>query len=155
MYYLRKLRSFDVQQDLLQMFYTSIVRSIMTFGLTCWGGNVTKQDRNRLDKQIKKAGGVVGRQQDDLETLYRRLVTKKPTAILTDDTHPLQPEFDSRRNDRSGRIRAPCARTNRCTQSFMPTAIHRHTINSSVGLMLNTPLHITASAPSTCCIQYS
>ena len=38
MYCLRKLRSFDVQQDLLQIFYTSIV----TFGLKCWGGNITK-----------------------------------------------------------------------------------------------------------------
>ena len=123
---LRKLRSFDVQQDQLQMFYTSIVWSIMTFVLICWGGNITKQDRKRLDKQIKKAGTMVGRQQDDLETLYRRLVTKNLTAILTDDTHPLRPIFDSRRNDKSGRIRASCSRTNCYTQSFIPTAMHTH-----------------------------
>jgi hypothetical protein len=85
MHCLRKLRSFNVQQELLQMFYSSIVCSMMTFGLACWGGNVTKQDRNRLDKQ--KAGGVVGRKQDDIETMYGRLVTKKLTAIWNDDMH--------------------------------------------------------------------
>jgi hypothetical protein len=58
MYCLRKLRSFNVQQELLQMFYSSVVCSIMTFGLVCWGGGATRQDKNRLDKQIKKAGGV-------------------------------------------------------------------------------------------------
>jgi hypothetical protein len=126
MYCLRKLRSFNVQQELLQMFYSSIVCSMMTFGLACWGGNVTKQDRNRLDKQIKKAGGVVGRKQDDIETMYGRLVTKKLTAIWNDDTHPLRPEFDSRLNDRSGRIRVPRTRTNRYRQSFIPTAIQTH-----------------------------
>jgi hypothetical protein len=126
MYCLRKLRSFNVQQELLQMFYSSIVCSMMTFGLACWGGNVTKQDRNRLDKQIKKAGGVVGRKQDDIETMYGRLVTKKLTAIWNDDTHPLRPEFDSRLNDRSGRIRVPRTRTNHYRQSFIPTAIQTH-----------------------------
>jgi hypothetical protein len=79
--------------------------------------------RNRLDKQIKKAGGVVGRKQDDIETMYGGLVTKKLTAIWNDDTHPLRPEFDFRLNDRSGRIRVPRTRTNRYRQSFIPTAI--------------------------------
>jgi hypothetical protein len=58
MYCLRKLISFNVQQELLQMFYSSIVCSMMTFGLACWGGKVTKQDRNRLDKhQESRRGG--------------------------------------------------------------------------------------------------
>ena len=120
---LRKLRAFNVQQELLQMFYTSIVCSVMTFGMTCWGGNISGQDRNRLNKNIKKASGVVGRKQDDVETMYQRLVTHKLTSVLADDTHPLRPEFDSRRMDRSGRFRVPKTRTTRYKHSFIPTAI--------------------------------
>ena len=36
-YYLRKLRSFNVNRNLLQLFYSSIVSSTMTFSLVCWG----------------------------------------------------------------------------------------------------------------------
>ena len=93
MYCLRKLRSFNVQEQLLQTFYTAVLSSVMSFGLVCWGGGASKQDRNRVDKQIKKASGVVGKRQDDISTLHDRLVTKKLTDILTDNTHPLYDEF--------------------------------------------------------------
>ena len=126
LYCLRKLRSFNVQQELLQMFYSSVVCSVMTFGLTCWGGSVSMQDRNRLDKNIKKASGVVGGKQDDIVTMYERLVTNKLTSVLDDDTHPLRPEFDSRLIERSGRFRVPKARTTRYMHSFIPTAIQTH-----------------------------
>ena len=29
--------------------------------MTCWGGYASKEDKNRLNKNIKKAGGVMGR----------------------------------------------------------------------------------------------
>ena len=54
----RKLRSFSVSSQLLQMFYTFMISSVFTFGLNCWGGNVSKQDNSRIDKLIRKAGGV-------------------------------------------------------------------------------------------------
>ena len=33
----RKLRSFNVNRNLLHLFYSSIVSSTMTFSLVCWG----------------------------------------------------------------------------------------------------------------------
>ncbi len=120
---LRKLRSFDVRQELLQIFYFSSISSVLVFGLTCWGGNISKQDKGRLDKIIKKAGSVVGRTQDNLDVLYERRLTKKLTDILHDQTHPLRQEFDSRIIERSGRMRVPKTRTARCSNSFVPRAI--------------------------------
>ena len=73
-YCLRKLKSFDVRQYTLQMFYTAVVSSVLTLGMTCWGGNAAKQDRTRLDQNTKKAGGVVGRRQESIDTAYHRLV---------------------------------------------------------------------------------
>ena len=49
LYCLRTLRSFGVSSQLLQMFYTSMVSSVFTYGLTCWGWNVSKQDNSRMD----------------------------------------------------------------------------------------------------------
>ena len=46
--YLRKLRTFNVHNILLQLFYTTIVSSTLTFGLACWGGNLLKHHRERL-----------------------------------------------------------------------------------------------------------
>ena len=126
LYCLRKLRSFDVRNDILQMFYTATIGSVLSFGLTCWGGNMTQQDRNRLDKNIKKAGGVVGRSQENIDATYTRLVTDRLQTILSDETHPLRCEFDSRRTDRSDRFRLPRTRTTRYQQSFIPTAIRTH-----------------------------
>ena len=36
------------------MFYTSTVSSVSTFGSACWGGNVAKQDKDRLEKKHQK-----------------------------------------------------------------------------------------------------
>lgn len=129
MYCLRKLRSFNVAPQLLQMFYSSVVCSVLTFGSTCWGGNVSKQDRDRLDKVIRKAGGVVGLPQDSFDTLYNRRTTNKLKDILKDDTHPLRQDIDSRRIERSGRFRVPKARTNRYSSSFVPRAISLYNRN--------------------------
>ena len=110
------------------MFYTATFSSVLTFGMSCWGGNASKQDKNRLDKNTKKAGDVVGRRQESINTVYHRLVTNKLRTILADETHPLRPEFDNRhtRTDRSDRFRIPRSRTTRYLQSFIPTAIRTH-----------------------------
>ena len=40
-------------------FYTSTISSVLTFGMTCWGGKRTHPNKNRLDKNIKKADCVL------------------------------------------------------------------------------------------------
>ena len=91
--------------------------------MTCWGGNLTKHDSGRVDKLIKKAGGVIGRTQDTLDSLYDRRTKNKLTNILNDETHPLRPDFDELTIARSGRFRVPKARTARYSRSFVPRAI--------------------------------
>ena len=123
MYCLRKLKSFNVDNKLLQMFYSSVVCGALTFGLTCWGGNISIQDRSRLDKMIKKAGGVIGKKQDNLDTMCTHRTEIKMKNILKDETHPLRDEYTSRLNRRSGRYRAPKTKTNRHSNSFIPRSI--------------------------------
>ena len=68
MYCLRKLRSFNVNSDILSAFYRATINSALLFGVVCWGGNVTDRDRSRLNKYIKKAGQVTGRNQNDFKS---------------------------------------------------------------------------------------
>ena len=44
LYFLRRLRSFKVCNRLLQMFYQSVVASVLFFGVVCWGGNINTKD---------------------------------------------------------------------------------------------------------------
>ncbi len=120
---LRRLRSFDVNQQLLQMFYSTVLSSVLTFGLSSWGGNISRRDREAIDKIIKKAGGVVGRTQDGFDILYHRRTTNKLNSIMSDASHPMRKEFDGRIIQRSGRMRVPRARTARYANSFVPRAV--------------------------------
>ena len=54
MYCMRKLRSFGVNSDMLVTFYNAVICSIIMFGSVCWGGNISKLDRGRLEKIVKK-----------------------------------------------------------------------------------------------------
>ena len=129
LYCLRKLRAFNANQKMLQMFFTSVVNSVLTFGLICWGGNISKQDKGRLDGVIRKAGRVVGVQQHDIDTLIDKRTTDKMNVILSDRTHPLRPEYDNRFLERSGRYRAPKTRTVRHAKSFIPRSISLYNKN--------------------------
>ena len=57
-----------------------MICSIIMFGSVCWGGNISKLDRGRLEKIVKKkkktkAGHVVGKPRTVL-----RLYTKRDYA---------------------------------------------------------------------------
>ena len=54
--------------------------------------NLTKQDKSRLEKIIKKGGGIVGKKLDSFDTLNEKRVAKKLNNIHRDDT------IHSRRN---------------------------------------------------------
>ena len=107
----------------LQVFYSSVLSSVLTFGLLAWGGNTCKRDKEMLDKVIRKARDVVGRIQDNLDTLYDRRVTNKLNNILHDITHSLRQELENRLIVRSGRMRVAKARTVRYSNSFVPQAV--------------------------------
>ena len=51
---MRKLRSFGVKSDTLVTFYNAVICSIIMFGSVSWGGNISKLDRGRLEKIVKK-----------------------------------------------------------------------------------------------------
>ena len=42
MYCMRKLRSFEINSDMLVTFYNAVICSIITFGSVCLGGTISK-----------------------------------------------------------------------------------------------------------------
>ncbi|PIK58102.1 putative RNA-directed DNA polymerase from mobile element jockey-like [Apostichopus japonicus] len=61
MYCLRKLVSFDVNQNILSIFYNSIISSVWSYCITSWVGNINKTSKKVLDDTVIRAGRAVGK----------------------------------------------------------------------------------------------
>ena len=99
---MRNLRSFGVNSDMLVTFYNVVICSVIMLGSVCWGGNISKLNRGRLEKIVKKkAGHVVGKPLDSFKTLHEKRLYRKLTQILNNPTHPLRHYFNSRHSNSS------------------------------------------------------
>ncbi|TWW77451.1 hypothetical protein D4764_12G0008410 [Takifugu flavidus] len=130
-YFLRRLRSFNICRKLLWMFYQSVVASVLSYAVVCWGGSATKADLSRLEKLIRRASSVVGMKLKPLATVTERRTIDKLRSIMDNDRHPLHTVIHSQRSLISQRLRLPKFRTNRLGNSFIPRAIRL--FNSSLG----------------------
>lgn len=91
LYCVRKLRSFNAHSEFLQLLYTSVICSTVTFCLFAGvrAESIAKKERDKLNKNIKKAGEAIGRGQNDVEMLFHKLLYNRLITILADDSHSL------------------------------------------------------------------
>ena len=129
LYFLRRLGSFNICKKLLQMFYQSVVASVLFYAVVCWGGSSKKRDSARLDRLVRRAGSVVGTELDSLVTVAERRTLDKLLSILDNAHHPLHNTFIRQRSVFSGRLLSQSCSTNRLKNSFVPLAIRLY--NSS------------------------
>ena len=123
LFFLRKLRSFNVCNKMLNMFYQTVVSSVLTFAIVCWGRSVGVSDRGKLNKLIKKAGSVVGQKLENIELTFEKRLLKKVLKIQGDELHPMYCILLERRSSFSNRYIMPVCRTERFRCSFLPSAI--------------------------------
>ncbi|KAK9513184.1 hypothetical protein VZT92_026740 [Zoarces viviparus] len=67
LFFLRKLRSFNVCSKMLEMLY-HLLWSVHCTSVVCWRSSIGAGDTNRLNKLVKKAGSIVDCKQDNLDT---------------------------------------------------------------------------------------
>ena len=130
LYFLRRLRSFNICRKLLWMFYQTVVASVLFYTMVCWGGSTSKKDASRLDKLIRPAGSVVGMKLDSLVMVAEKRTLDKLLGIMDDTSHPLHTVISNQRSLFSQRLLLPKCRTNRLKNSFVPQAIRLY--NSSL-----------------------
>jgi len=118
LYFLRKLRSFNVDKSIMVTFYSSTVDSIFLFGIVCYGGNISKYQILKINRTIKRAGKIINQQLPLFEDLYTTSAVKKAKEIIEDTSHILNKEYET--SDRSGRLLSKRSRTNRYKNSFVP-----------------------------------
>ena len=123
LFFLRKLRSFNVCKRLLLSFYQSVMASVIFYGVVCWGGNISKGDADKVTKLIKKAGSVIGIQLDPLDVILEKRVRAKTSAILRDATHPLYDVLSQQQSTFSQRMLSIKCSTECFRLSFFPAPI--------------------------------
>ncbi|XP_068441989.1 uncharacterized protein [Clinocottus analis] len=122
-FFLRKLRSFNVCSKMLELFYQSVVASVLYFSIVCWGSSIGAGDTNRLNKLVKKAGSIIGCKQEHLEQVVERRTLKKLLSILDHPHHPLHQLLQGQRSTFSKRLITLRCHKDRYRKAFLPTAI--------------------------------
>ena len=118
------MASFNVRTEILTSFYNSVLCNVLRYCLICWGGNVSKMERDRIDRVIKWAGRVIGEPQRLVKQVYHCVLQSKLQSVRNDQSHPLYDPLCSKcRTGVNGRLRLPILRTNRYRDSFVPRAI--------------------------------
>ena len=124
LFFLRRLRSFNICRTMLRMFYESVVASRIFFAVTCWGSGLKVADNNRLNKLIRRAGDVVGEELDTLTTVAERRMLSRLQSILDNVAHPLYDTLAQQRSTFSRRLLSPRCTTERHRKSFLPVVIN-------------------------------
>lgn len=123
MFFLGRLASFNICRKLLQMFYQTVVSSVLFYAVVCWGGNARQRDTAKLDRLIKRASKTVGVQLDTVGSMSDRRTLAKALSILENAGHPLYSALDGQRSNFSSRLLSQLSSTDRLKDSFIPRAI--------------------------------
>lgn len=122
LFLLRILRSFNVCRTILQMFYHSVVSSVIFYAVVCWGSRVKTADANRLDKFIRRAGSVLGVELQFLAEVSEQRMLRKLLNIFN-KPHPLHATLDIYCRTFGCRLRPQRCSIECHRNSFLPVAI--------------------------------
>ena len=124
LFFLRKLRKFKVNNTILQLFYQATILSVLLYNQLCYFGSASEEDKNKLNKVVRRAESIIGQEQCGLEQFYNEASIKKFNDILLQNSHPLHSVADAQKSKRHpGRFISLPSRTTRFLNSYIPTAI--------------------------------
>ena len=125
LFFMRRLYAFNVDKVLLGLFYESCIVSLFCFCINAWGGNLRANDKNKIDRVIKRCNKLIHstnhRTFDDWLLLSSQRTLSR---ILEDKSHPLRSVI--KRSPRSGRVLHVTVSTARHLNSFLPYAIRNY-----------------------------
>ncbi|KAI3361502.1 hypothetical protein L3Q82_013653 [Scortum barcoo] len=110
---LRRLGSFGVCRPLLRTFYETVVASVVSYAVVCWGGGCSERDKKRLNRLIKRASSVCGCPLDSIEVMGERRALAKLSTIMDNTSHPLHQTVGALSSSFSNRLRHPRCRKER------------------------------------------
>ena len=120
LYFLRKLRTFHMDTDILKLFYSSTVQSVITYSFLCWWNSLGVKQKSKLQKIQKKAIRIIGCDLLNLNDLHIDSVITKVKNMI-DGKSVLCKEINWLRSGR--RLSSVKCRTERYKNSFIPYSV--------------------------------
>jgi len=121
MYFVRQLRKLNIEDKILDLFYSAIVQSVMSFSIVCWFGNSNIQSKDKLNRIINNCAKLGVKNVVPLSDIYNKCTIQRSKTIFNDNTHPLNSFYEYLPSGR--RLRALSCRTARYAKSFVPSSI--------------------------------
>jgi len=121
MFCMYRLRSFQVSQETLQIFYRSFIESVLTFSFLCWFGTLSVTNKSKLNRIVNRGSKVVCERQAGVNELYEGRLVKKGFQIMNDSGHTLSQYYQRLPSGR--RLRAFSAKKVKTLNSFVPMSI--------------------------------
>jgi len=106
-----------------QMFYHSVVDSVIFYTVVCWGSRVKASGANRLNKLIRKAGSDLGVELEFVVVVSERRMLSKLLSIMDNASHSMHATLVSYQSTSNRRLRLPRCTTECHRRSFLPVAI--------------------------------
>ncbi|KAK3565148.1 hypothetical protein QTP86_000363 [Hemibagrus guttatus] len=88
LYFLRRLRKFDMSPKILNNFYSCVLESVLTNCITVWYGSTTVSDHKHLQRVVKTAEKIIRTPLSSLQAIYHCKVHRRAASILKDPPHP-------------------------------------------------------------------
>lgn len=125
MYHVRCLAKLRVDNNLICMFYNSIVSSVLSYAIICWFNSLTGKEQKSVEKLKRKVCKLIKKECHhlifDMEQVYKKQCMSSLTRILDDCTHPLNAMFNFLPSGE--RLNVSYYNTNRAKNTFVPSAI--------------------------------
>ena len=121
LYFVRKLKYFNIDNTLISLFYRSAIQSLISFCVCVWGGNLNCREACKFDRVARRVFKMTNIEQDSFLQIFNKSCLRKIEKIIKDKDHPLSNSvtFSSRSN------RPILLKTNRerYRMSFVPYSI--------------------------------
>ena len=124
-FFLRLLKSFNVNSTILYRFYTSLTGSVINYNCITWWNFLSKQKQNRVNRICNQACKVIGLPVSSPGDMYVNMSLSKVNNIIKNKDNLLHHYYMYNFiHVRSGkRLRCISSRTQRFRNSFVPNSV--------------------------------
>ena len=121
MYFVRQLSKLRIDRKVMDIFYSAIIQSVLSFNITCWYGNCNLEFKNKLCKIMKNCRKLGVQNIIPLIDTYKKATVRRCEVIHHDPLHPLSQYYQMLPSER--RLRSLYCRTAKYSKSFVPSSI--------------------------------
>ena len=121
LYFLRQLKKFNLNKEIMVNFYRAIIESILTFSTIIWFNSLSQAEKRKLNSIVNSCSRIIGVALPSLDKLYKDRLRTRCNKIILDRLHPANNIFELLPSGR--RYRCMKTKTNRFINSMFPSAI--------------------------------